>query len=382
MVRRHIYLDHNANTGVDPRVIKAILSELEEGEGNPSGIHYHGRRCRQRLEHSRETLARYLKVRPEELLFTSGGTEGANLLLHGFLTRKDAGHVITSDVEHACVYNTLKMFSQKGYEVSFLPGHLWGAVKPEAVRQAIRPDTTLITLMAVNNETGVKTDIDAIAEIAEERGIPFIVDGVALLGKEKFSVSSGVAAMFFSAHKFHGPKGIGFVFCRRSMKYLPLMYGGGQEFNRWPGTENLPGIVGLGVAVELLENQNDFTDRMRSLRDRLESGLKSNLDAIIINGEGPRVANTLNMSFSGVDGESLLMGLDMEGISVSHGSACSSGALEPSRILLNMGVPLTLARSAIRFSVSRETTEDEIDQCIDAVVRLVRQARDLRKIVA
>jgi cysteine desulfurase len=231
--------------------------------------------------------------------------------------------------------------------------------------------------MSVNNETGVKTDVEAIAAIAYQANIPFIVDGVAWLGKEAISIPKGVSALFFSGHKIHAPKGIGFVFCRSSLKCFPLILGGHQEFNRRSGSENLPAIVGLGRAVEILsEEQAEATDLMRRMRDRLQEGLKREISDIVINGQGPRIVNTLNVSFLGVDGESLLMNLDLEGISVSHGSACTAGALEPSRILLNMGISLQEARTAIRFSVSRFTTEEEIDRCLEIIVKHVKRIRN------
>jgi cysteine desulfurase len=370
-----IYLDHNAGASVDPLILDAVMKEMIE-EGNPSSIHLHGRRSRQKLEHSREVIAKFLAVRPSELTFTSGGTEGANFLLKAWGDRNPLGHAISSDAEHSCVYNALKKLTQKGSRVSFLSAGPWGAVKPEAVQEAIRPDTSLITLMAVNNETGVKTDIESIAKIALENQIPFVVDGVALLGKELFSIPEGVTGIFFSGHKLHAPKGVGVVFCRRSSKLSPLLDGGSQEFNRRAGTENLPGIVGFGLAVELLvARQHEYTGHMLAMRDRLESSLKANLEGVIINGEGPRVVNTLNISFLGVDGEFLLMSLDREGISVSHGSACASGAIEPSRILLNMGIPRVQATGAIRFSVSRNTTPFEIDRTVEVVTRLVKSMR-------
>lgn len=372
----HIFLDHNSSTSLDPIVYKTLLQELEIEKGNPSSIHFYGRECKKKLEHSREVIAGYLKVKPGEIIFTSGGTEGANLLLQGFFNQVPQGHVITSDAEHSCVYNIMKLMEKKGRDITFLSAGQWGAVQAQELLKAIRPDTCLIVLMAVNNETGVKTGINEIASIAEQRGIPLIVDGVALLGKEAFDIPQGVSAMFFSGHKLHAPKGVGAVFCRSSLKLAPYMIGGAQENNRRAGTENLPGIVAFAKAIELFsENQHAYTERMRFLRDRLEASLKRDLKDISILGEGPRVVNISNISFDGVDGESLLIGLDNEGISVSHGSACTSGAIEPSRILLNMGVPLRKARSAIRFSVSRQTSEEEIDRCVAIVVKLVRKLR-------
>lgn len=376
MVTKRIYLDSNATTFLDPRVLQVMIQELEEESGNPSSTHFHGQKSRQKIDNSRRLIAHYLQVKPHEIFFTSGGTEGANWLIQGFLQQHHQGHIITSNVEHACVYQTLQAMEKKGVEVSFLPTGKWGAIHPQAVQDAIRPSTKCIILMAANNETGVKTDITTIAEIAQRHGIPLIVDGVALLGKEPCIIPAGVSAMFFSGHKIHAPKGIGFVFCRSSFKLAPLMLGGSQELGKRAGSENLSGIVGLAKAIEILDQGQDvFTAQMQARRDQLEQGILNQIPNVIVNGEGPRIVNTSNLSFLGVDGESLLISLDMEGISVSHGSACSSGALEPSRILLNMGIPLAQARSAIRFSVSRMTTEEEIDSCLMILKRLLDRFR-------
>lgn len=375
-MKHRIYLDHNATTPLDPSILKILIHELSEIEGNPSSIHMEGQKARKALENSRQIIARYLNVKPQEIIFTSGGTEGASLLLQGFFANTFQGHMITSNVEHSCIYQTVKNLERRGCEVTFLPVGLWGAVKPESLKEAIQSNTKLIVLTAVNNETGVMTDIEAVACIAEEAGIPLIVDGVAWLGKENFSVHKGISALFFSGHKIHAPKGIGVVFVRQNLKLTPLFFGGGQEYNRRAGTQNLPAIIAFAGAVELLiSNQSAYTAHMCKMRDRLEDGIKKNLKEISINGMGPRVCNTTNISFLGVDGESLLMGLDREGLAVSHGSACASGAREISRILLNMGLPLKIAQSAIRFSTSRFTTESEIDKAVELIVRGVSQMR-------
>jgi cysteine desulfurase len=378
-MRPRIYLDYNATTPLDNRVLNVVVKQLQDEVGNPSSVHYHGQQSRNVLETSRKVIADFLKVMPQEVIFTSGGTEGAFLLLHGIMERESSGHIITSNAEHSCIYQNVKQLEERGYEATFLPASRWGAVKPEDVKAAITPQTKLITLMAVNNETGVKTDIESIAAIAQQAGIPFVVDGVALLGKERITLPAGVSAAFFSGHKIHAPKGIGFYFCRQKVKLLPMVVGGSQEFNKRAGTENLAGIVGLAEAIKLLsESQPSFTEKMVKLRDRLENGLLS-LGDVVINGEGPRVVNTTNLSFLGMDGETLLLSFDREGLSVSHGSACSSGALEPSRILLNMGIPLQQARSAIRFSVGRSTTEAEIDEAINIVTHVVTKLRNMKK---
>lgn len=377
---KRIYLDYNASTPLDPRVLKVLVKELEEEEGNPSSVHFHGQQCRRKLEECRQAIARFFQVKLQEVIFTSGGTEGAALLLQGILLQHPTGHVISSGTEHACVYQNLKDFEKKGGEVTFLPTGLWGAVRPEDVEKAIRPHTRLITLMAVNNETGVMTDIEAIAAIAQRANIPFIVDGVAWLGKEQVRIPSGVSALFFSGHKIYAPKGVGFCICKQNLKLVPLFVGGGQEHNRRSGTENLPGIVALAEAVQLLRQEQETSiASMRKLRDQFEQGLLSRLPQVVVNGLGPRVSNTSNLAFLGVDGETLLMSLDMEGISVSHGSACASGALEPSRILLEMGIPLSQAHSSIRFSVGRMTTEQDIHQAVETIARVVERLRSLKK---
>lgn len=371
-----IYLDYNASTPIDPSVLKVLIKELEEEAGNPSSLHFHGQQSRRKLEHSRQSIARFFKVKPQEVIFTSGGTEGAALLLQGIISPEQKGHVISSGAEHSCVYQTLKELERRGSPVTFLPTGPLGAIQPEEVAKAIRSDTKLIALMAVNNETGVITDLEAIASIAQEAKIPFIVDGVAWLGKESLTIPAGVSAIFFSGHKIHAPKGIGCCICRQSLKLTPLFFGGGHEFNRRAGTENLSGIIALAEAIALLnQNEKSYIAHMRHLRDRLEQGLLSRISNVVINGTGPRICNTTNLSFLGVDGESLLMVLDGEGISVSHGSACSSGALEPSRILLDLGIPLSQAKTAIRFSVGRTTTQDEIDFAVDTIAKAVDRLR-------
>jgi cysteine desulfurase len=375
-VKNKIYLDNNATTGVDPRVLEAMLSELSSIPSNPSSSHFFGQEAKRRLQTARETIACFFKVKSHEVVFTSGGTEAVNLVLRGFFPDEVSGHAITSNVEHSCVDHTMDELRKKGLDVSFLPAGLHGAVLPEQIEKAIRPDTRFIALMAVNNETGVKHDLNAIGQIALQAKIPLIVDGVAWLGKESFTLHPGVAAICFSGHKFHAPKGVGFAIVRSSMKIHPLVTGGQQEFSLRPGTENLPGIIGLAKAIELLDVELPAaTLRMAMLRDRLEAGLIERAAPVVVNGGGNRICNTCNLSFPDVSGEDLLIGLDMAGIAVSHGSACSAGALEPSRILLNMGVPHNIARSAVRFSLSRNTTLEEIDRTIDATAALVHQLR-------
>lgn len=353
---------------MDPRVLEAMLPEFSGIPSNPSSIHFFGQQAKQRLEQARQTIASFLKVKPQEIVFTSSGTESMNLILKGFCRGVREGHAISSNIEHPCVYQTLLQLKEGGLDISFLPAGLHGAVTPEQIREAIRPNTRFIALAAVNNETGVKHDLDGIGRIALESGIPLLVDGVAWLGKELFTFHPGISAMGFSGHKIHGPKGTGFAFVRSSVKLHPLLLGGPQEYSLRAGTENLAGILGLAKAVELLKAElPSATERMAMLRDRLETQLLAKADPVVINGTGPRVCNTCNLSFPGDLGEDLLIALDMAGIAVSHGSACTSGALEPSRILINMGVPHEIAKSALRFSLSRNTTAEEIDQAAQII---------------
>lgn len=375
-MEKTIYLDNNATTMLLPEVIEAVTAALNaSNEANPSSIHSFGQKARFRLTEARQSIADYLQVRPHEIIFTSGGTEGMNMLLKG-LAQKNRGHLISSNVEHSCVATTISLLEQQGIACSLLEADSWGAVRPEAIEQALRADTCLITLMAANNETGVKTDIEAIAAIAEHAKIPFIVDAVAFFGKEPLKIPRGVTAMAFSGHKFHAPKGVGFVYVRSSTKINPLLTGGEQEFGRRAGTENLLGITGMAKAVEIVQSDlHEANERMSQLRDLLENELMRSLEGVTINGDGQRICNTSNLAFAGVEGEVLLAALDMVGVAVSHGSACSSGALEPSRILRNMGYSKEIAASSIRFSLSRQTTQDDIMRCVQLIVRTVNKLR-------
>jgi cysteine desulfurase len=291
------------------------------------------------------------------------------MVLRGFHSLSPKCHIVTSNVEHSCVYRTLQALEKKGAAVTYLPAGLWGAIRPDQLEN-LRPD--LIVLGSVNNETGVKTDIEAIAAFAETQGIPFVVDAVSHLGKELFDIPKGVSAMAFSGHKIHGPKGVGLALIRSSLKIDPLLTGGNQEFSRRAGTENLAGILGFAKAVELLNTELPAaTERMRTLRDRLIEGLMQACGNIVVHGQGPRICNTAHIAFPRMEGESLLMQLDMKGIATSHGSACSSGALEPSRILQNMGIPASIARTSLRFSLSRLTTKEEVDTTIERIASLI-----------
>lgn len=377
---KKIYLDNNATTPADPRVIDAVIENLRSIPGNPSSTHTFGQEARNCLVKARKRIADFLGVRPLEIIFTSGGTEGANMIMKGLFADSSGGHLVTSDLEHACVFSSAQYLESKGVRTTFLSPGLKGAPTPQEVEAAIRSDTRLISLMAVNNETGIKTDIEAIAAIAEEAKIPFFVDAVALLGKEAFTIPKGVSAMCFSGHKLHAPKGIGCVFVRQGLRLAPLLNGGDQEHQRRGGTENLSSIAGMSEAVKILqETLPASAEKMRFLRDHFEKGICHMLADIQINGTGPRISNTVNLAFLGVDGESLLAALDMQGIAASHGSACSSGALEPSRVLQKMGIPPEIARSSLRFSLSRMTTLEDIETAVEVISDTVKRLRSLTR---
>lgn len=353
-----IYLDNNATTPLDPRVLEVMLSELSGPPANPSSAHLFGQRARGLLTGARDKIASCLKIPPEEILFTSGGTEGLNLLLRGVFT---GGHWITTAIEHSAVYETIRFLElRQGLEVTYLPTGRFGAPLLADIESAMRPHTRALVFSAANNETGVKIDLEAIADLAFRKGIPLLLDAVALFGKEPLPLYPGIAAFVLSGHKFHAPKGTGLLFKRSSLPFLSPLTGGPQEYQKRPGTENLAGILGLAKAIEILSReQPQITHHLQALTHQLEEGLK-----VPINGLGPRVPGLSNLSFPHADGETLLLQLDLAGIAASHGSACSSGALEPSRVLLNMGLSRREARSSLRFSLSRFNTRSEIDQLI------------------
>jgi len=371
-----LYLDNNATTALDPRVFKAMLTEFSGPPANPSSIHYFGQQAKSSLNAARRSIASFFGAKPEELIFTSGGTESLNLLIRGLFGSRPKGHLITTSIEHSAVYRTIQSLENAGVAVTYLPVNSWGAPLFEQLEQAILPHTSAIVLSSANGETGVKLDIEKFAEIALAHEIPLILDSVALIGKEPQLMPPGVSAIAFSGHKFHAPKGIGGVIARSSLKLTPLLTGGGQEFQRRAGTENLAGILGLAEALQILrEKQTEITQHMLDLRNHLEISLMREIPDISINGLGPRIANTTNLAFRGIDGESLLIHLDMAGVAASHGSACSSGSLEPSRVLLQMGIDRAGARSSLRFSISRMNTREEIDSCIERLIEIVRKIR-------
>jgi len=361
-----IYLDNNSTTLLDPQVLKVMEEELSGPPANPSSLHTFGRMAKEKLLSARHKIADFFKTTPQNLIFTSGGTESVNLALRGFLMNLHGAHVITTDLEHASMYNTFS--SIHDIDITYLSPGLYGASQCADIEKAIKPTTKLIALSAVNAETGVMIDLEAISALAEDHKIALFIDGVALLGKKIFQIPSGVSAMAFSAHKIHGPKGTGLLYAKKEFNLSPLITGGPQEKERRAGTENLAAILGFSKAIELIDPHAIQT--MALLKDHFESSLKKTLN-ISINGTGPRICNISNICFKSTDGETLLINLDKNGIMASLGSACSSGLTGPSKVLLNMGISRQDALSSLRFSLSRYTTKEEIDYTITTLLKLV-----------
>lgn len=370
---KRIYLDNNATTPVDPRLFDLFTSCTFTHFGNPSSIHSYGQEAKGLLVAARDSLASMFNVRSNEIIFTSSATEALNMLLRGFFGSKSSGHVITSNVEHAAVFNTLELLEKQGVEIKALQVGPHGAPTSEQLEGAIKEGTRLIVLMAANNETGVVTDIAAMAEVAQRRGIPLIVDGVALFGKKALVLHPGISAICFSGHKFYAPKGAGFAIVRKGLKLQPWLTGGHQEHGIRAGTENLAAIVAMAkAAVYVTDEMSQYVEPMRDLRDYFERELLKAYPHVTINGKGARIANTSNVCFQDVDGEALLMYLDLHGVAASLGSACSSGAIEPSRVLLNMGLTRKEALSSLRFSLNRHTTKADIDRCLEVLCSYLR----------
>lgn len=366
-----MYFDNNATALVDPRISDALAESLKTPLGNPSSPHSYGQTAKAILSEARRQIASYLNVKQSQIIFTSGGSEGAFLSIRGV----EKNHIISSEIEHACVYETLEQLKKEGAKITYLPVGLSGAVDPQDLEAAITPSTSAIVLMAANNETGVKQDIAAFSAIADRNRIPLVVDGVSFLGKDKVVIPSGVSAMFFSGHKIHALQGVGFIYLKNPA-HFKAQNAGGQEFGIRGGTENMLGIISLSKAIQILKEEGESSiQHMTKMRDRLEEALLK-LPHVKVNGTAPRICNTTNLSFGDEDGETLLIALDQAGVAVSLGSACSSGAIEPSRILLKMGIPLSEARASIRFSFSRLNTMAEIEHAITLIEQIYPKVRD------
>ncbi|MFW6324701.1 MAG: cysteine desulfurase NifS [Desulfovibrionales bacterium] len=375
-----IYLDNNATTAVDPEVIAAMEPYLKKLYGNPSSIHSFGGQVGVDLRKAREQVAGLLGCGPDEIIFTSSGTEGDNTAIRSALEAfPDKRHIITSRVEHPAVYSLCKYLEKhKGYQVTYVGVDEQGRIDPGEIESGIRKDTAVISIMWGNNETGTIFPVAEIGDLAREYGILFHTDGVQTVGKIPTSLADmPVDMLTISGHKLHGPKGVGALYVRRGIPFRPFILGGHQENGRRAGTENTEGIIGLGKACELAgKHMEQENTRVRQLRDKLEAGFLERIPDSRLNGDPKnRLPNTTNISFRYVEGESVLLHLDQLGICASSGSACTSGSLEPSHVLRAMGVPFTYAHGSIRFSLSRYTSEREIDFVLESMPKIIENLR-------
>ena len=382
---QRIYFDHNATTPIDPAVADAMAVALREEFGNPSSVHHFGQRAKAVVDQARSAVAALIGADPSEVVFTSGGTESDNFAIRGTaeaLERTGRRHLIASAIEHEAVLNTLKALARRGSDTTLLPVGDTGITSSDDLRAALRDDTALVSVMHANNEIGTIQPITELARVAHERGALFHTDAVQSAGKLPIDVKTlGVDLLTISAHKFYGPKGVGAIWIRRGLRILPSFTGGKQERNRRAGTENVTGIIGMGVAAEVVRaTMAAECARLAVLRDRLEEGVLRAVPRTMVNGaKTSRVTNTTNISFDRVEAESLLIGLDLEGIAVSTGSACSSGTLEPSHVLKAMGFPAHRTQNSIRFSLGAANTEADVDRAIAVLPGVVEKLRNLTR---
>ena len=376
---QRVYLDNNATTPLLPEEFEAMRPYFFEKFGNASSIHQQGQQARAAVEQARERVAELVNSRPAEIVFTSGGTEGDNLALFGIMQAGD--HLITSAVEHHAVLNSCKRLEQMGCDVTYLPVDGRALIDPDDVRRALRPATKLISIIFGNNETGVLQPVGEIGKIAAQADVYFHTDAVQTAGKVAIDVKEiGCDLLTLTAHKMHGPQGAGALFVRRGTILQPLFYGGRHERSRRAGTENLPGIIGLGKAAEIAREgfENGSVERMVRLRDRLESAILDSVEQIGVNsGRAARVPNTANIYFDCIEGEAMVIALDLKGLSVSTGAACSSGAIEPSHVLTAMGLSADRARASIRFSLGKQNTAEDVEFAIELVPEVVARLREL-----
>jgi cysteine desulfurase len=376
---RRVYLDNNATTPVLPEVFEAMRPYFADHFGNASSIHHHGQETRAAVERARESVAALLGCRASEIVFTSGGTEADNLALFG-LTRP-GDHIITSTIEHHAVLNSCKRLQALGCEVTFVPVDGRCLVDPGDVKRALRPNTKIISIMMANNETGVLQPVEEVGKVAAEADVYFHTDAVQAVAKMSLDVAKiGCNLLAISGHKIHAPQGVGALYVRKGTILQPLFYGGSHERQRRAGTENVAGIVGLGKAAEIARESlnNGGTEKMAALRDRLEAAILSEVESTGVNGYGaPRVPNTTNIYFDYIEGEALVIALDLKGLAVSTGAACSSGAIEPSHVLTAMGLPPDRARASLRFSLGKQSTSEEVEFAIGLVPQTVARLREL-----
>ncbi|HYN87669.1 MAG TPA: cysteine desulfurase family protein [Ardenticatenaceae bacterium] len=376
-----IYLDHSATTRVDPRVVEAMVPHFLEDYGNPNSLHYLGQRAHQALESSRRTVAEILNCTPREIVFTGGGSESDNLALRGvaLARQSDGRHVVTTPIEHSAVHQTLDQLRRTmGFEVTEVPVDELGMVDPAAVAAALRPDTVLVSVMYANNEVGSVQPIAEIGALLRARGIVFHSDAVQAGGYLPLDVQAlNLDLMSLSAHKFHGPKGVGVLYIRRGTPYLPTLTGGGQEEGRRAGTQNIPYIVGLATALHLAQTERAAkNERLQAMRDHLIGGVLESVSGSRLTGHlDHRLPGHASFTIEGVEADALLLGLDLEGIAASSGSACKSGAAEPSHVLTAMGIPRQLAMGALRLTLGDDNQPAEVERALEVLPRVVEQLR-------
>ncbi len=383
MMKQRIYLDNSATTRVDERVLEAMLPLYTKIYGNASSVHLFGQEARAAVEDARQSVAELLGAYPQEIVFTSGGTESDNFALWGIFRSgyRPGNHIITTRIEHPAVLATCKALENAGAEVTYVPVDSSGRVDPAAIEASIRESTIMISVMHANNETGVIQPIEEISAIAKRCGVLVHSDAVQSFGKIPTKVRElGVDLLSISGHKIHGPKGVGALFVRKGTKIIPFIAGGSQERKRRAGTENVPAIAGLGAAAQLAsERLPEMSGRVAELRDRLEIQAIARISGVRVNGHEPRLPSITNLSFENMEGEAAVIALDLEGVAASTGSACSSGSLDPSHVLIAMGLRPEVVQSSLRFSLSYHSTEAEVDQALEVLEAVVRRLRKLSK---
>ncbi len=377
---KRIYLDNAATTKLTPAVFEAMTPYMTEIYGNPSSPHYFGQQVAAAIDKARHQVAAGIGADAGEIIFMSGGTEADNMAIRGIAERYSSRgkHIITTAVEHHAVLHTCKLLEKHGYEVTYLPVDEYGRVTVDQVREAIRPDTVLVTVMFANNEVGTIMPIPEIGALCREKGVFFHTDAVQAVGHLPIDVKAmNIDMLSMSAHKFHGPKGVGALYVRKGIMLPALIQGGAQERNRRAGTENVPGIVGMGKAMELaVENLDESAAKMIRLRDRLIHELPERIPEIKLNGHPTdRLPNNVNYSIKYIEGESILLMLDLNGIAASSGSACTSGSLDPSHVLLAMGLTHEVAHGSVRMTLSEETTEEDVEYVLDVLPRVAERLR-------
>lgn len=379
---KRIYMDHNATTPLREEVLEAMLPYLRDEFGNASSLHAYGIRARKAIEAAREQVAAALGAHPREIIFTGCGTEADNQAIKGvaFANRDKGDHIITSRIEHKAVLETCEYMERRGFRVTYLPVDEYGVVSPDNVAQAITGRTILVSVMFANNEVGTIQPIAEIAQVCREKGVYFHTDAVQAVGKLPIDVERlGIDLLSLSAHKFYGPKGVGALYVRKGVKIEPLLHGGHQEWGLRAATENVAGIVGLGKALELRLGEMEIeAQRLTTLRERLYNGIVAQIAHVYLNGHPTqRLPGTLSVCFDYIEGEAIILGLDLEGVAVSSGSACTSATLEPSHVLLAMGVHPATAQGSIRFSLGRGNTEEDVDYVLKVLPPIIKRLREM-----